>query len=73
VKPPPPRASNPATPVAATESSRPPVVAAKAEQNEFLFNEHESRGYFDKTDRNLFEGQDLDVPTYLRKGIKIMV
>jgi cell division protein FtsZ len=47
--------------------------AAKAEQNEFLFSEAESRGYFDKTDRNLFEGQDLDVPTYLRKGIKIAV
>ena len=31
----------------------------------------QSRGFFDKTDRNLFEGQDLDVPTYLRKGIKI--
>ena len=30
-------------------------------------------GFFDKTDRNLFEGQDLDVPTYLRKGIKITV
>ena len=29
------------------------------------------RGTFDKSDRNLFEGQDLDVPTYLRKGIKI--
>ena len=42
-------------------------------QNEFPFNEVESRGYFDKTDRNLFEGQDLDVPTYLRKGVKIML
>jgi cell division protein FtsZ len=49
------------------------AAAAKAEQNEFTFNEVESRGYFDKTDRNLFEGQDLDVPTYLRKGIKIAV
>jgi len=45
--------------------------AAKAQQNEFTFSELESRGHFDKTDRNLFEGQDLDVPTYLRKGIKI--
>ena len=43
----------------------------QAQQNEFAFNELESRGYFDKTDRNLFEGHDLDVPTYLRKGIKI--
>jgi cell division protein FtsZ len=67
------RSVSPTAPVAATETSRPAVVAAKAEQNEFSFNEHESRGYFDKTDRNLFEGQDLDVPTYLRKGIKITV
>jgi cell division protein FtsZ len=54
-------------PVAATGSSS----AAKIEQNEFSFGEVESRGHFDKTDRNLFEGQDLDIPTYLRKGIKI--
>ncbi|HRE04514.1 MAG TPA: cell division protein FtsZ [Opitutaceae bacterium] len=47
------------------------LSAPKGQQNEFSFNELESRGYFDKTDRNLFEGQDLDVPTYLRKGIKI--
>ncbi|HXB02599.1 MAG TPA: cell division protein FtsZ [Opitutaceae bacterium] len=41
-------------------------------QDEFGFDRDvESRGYFDKTDRNLFEGQDLDVPTYLRKGIKL--
>ncbi|MBC8039674.1 MAG: cell division protein FtsZ, partial [Opitutaceae bacterium] len=40
-------------------------------QDEFAFNEVESRGHFDKTDRNLFEGQDLDVPTYLRKGIRL--
>ncbi|MBP8256467.1 MAG: cell division protein FtsZ [Opitutaceae bacterium] len=47
------------------------VHASKPKQNEFSFTEVESRGHFDKTDRNLFEGQDLDVPTYLRKGIKI--
>ncbi|MEN9661307.1 MAG: hypothetical protein RL324_256 [Verrucomicrobiota bacterium] len=47
------------------------VESARVEQNEFSFGEIESRGLFDKTDRNLFEGQDLDVPTYLRKGIKI--
>ncbi len=40
-------------------------------QDEFSFNEVESRGHFDKTERNLFEGQDLDVPTYLRKGIRL--
>lgn len=53
-----------------------PLVSTGAKpvaQDEFTFGEIESRGFFDKTDRNLFEGQDLDVPTYLRKGIKISV
>ncbi len=48
-----------------------PATPLRTEQNEFTFPEVESRGWFDRTDRNLFEGQDLDVPTYLRKGIKI--
>jgi cell division protein FtsZ len=47
------------------------VAAAKVAQDEFGFGEIESRGHFEKTDRNLFDGHDLDVPTYLRKGIKI--
>ncbi|HWL16790.1 MAG TPA: cell division protein FtsZ [Opitutus sp.] len=47
------------------------AAAEKIDQNEFGFGEVESRGHFEKTDRNLFDGQDLDVPTYLRKGIKI--
>ena len=45
-------------------------------QDEFGFQggvPAENRGTFDKSDRNLFEGQDLDVPTYFRKGIKITV
>ena len=49
----------------------PTLPKAKIDQDEFTFGETQSRGFFDKTDRNLFEGQDLDVPTYLRKGIKI--
>jgi cell division protein FtsZ len=52
-------------------SAQPAKPATK--QDEFFFNksEPESRGWFDHTDRNLFDGQDLDVPTYLRKGIKL--
>jgi len=70
----------PATPAAHVASNAPAPKAkshaekvqdAKTDQVEFTFGEIESRGFFDKTDRNLFEGQDLDVPTYLRKGIKI--
>jgi cell division protein FtsZ len=47
------------------------AAAAKLAQEEFGFGEVETRGHFEKTDRNLFDGQDLDVPTYLRRGIKI--
>jgi len=48
-------------------------AAAKPTQDEFGFGEVESRGQFERTDRNLFDGQDLDVPTYLRRGIKIAI
>ncbi len=49
------------------------VHANKPKQEEFGFQGEpaENRGAFDKSDRNLYEGQDLDVPTYLRKGIKV--
>jgi len=50
--------------------------AAKSQREEFGFEGAASadrRGSYDKSDRNLFEGQDLDVPTYLRKGSKVVV
>jgi cell division protein FtsZ len=48
--------------------------ATAEEQNEFHFvDKDEQRGYFDQTDRNFFEGEDLDVPTYLRRGIKLQL
>lgn len=53
-----------------------PAPGARPQQEEFGFEggaPAEARGSFDKSDRNLFEGQDLDVPTYLRKGIKVVV
>ncbi|GAB1488008.1 cell division protein FtsZ [Opitutaceae bacterium] len=62
----------PATGAAASQPT--PVPSARAVQEEMLLaGEAETRGYFERTDRNLFEGQDLDVPTYLRKGIKIVL
>ena len=42
-------------------------------QAEFEFLAGEDRGYFEKTDENIYEGQDLDVPTFIRKGIRIAV
>ena len=64
-------------PAAAAAASSPggasPALALKIDQEEFGFGEIESRGRFEKTERTLFDGQDLDVPTYLRRGIKIVV
>ena len=61
-------------PVAAPVAGEPERVrAAQAHQAAFGFGAVESRGQFERTDRNLFDGQDLDVPTYLRKGIKIAI
>ncbi|MBL9214892.1 MAG: cell division FtsZ family protein, partial [Opitutaceae bacterium] len=57
-------------------AARPPAGAAdQPTQEVFSFGAAptENRGTFDKSDRNLFEGQDLDVPTYYRKGIKVSV
>ncbi len=60
--------SVPRSPAAATHTAKPT-------QEEFGFQgaPTENRGTFERSDRNLFEGQDLDVPTYLRKGIKVTV
>ena len=54
-----------------SRKGRPLAPAVAADQVELSFGEHETRGSFEKTDRNLFEGQDLDVPTYLRQGLKL--
>ena len=45
------------------------------DQNTFDFMEQENqRGIFDDlSSRNLYEGEDLDVPAYLRRGVKIAV
>jgi cell division protein FtsZ len=60
-------------PTTISASPEPVGATTNLAQNEFGFGEIESRGHFEKTDRNLFDGQDLDVPTYLRKGIKIAI
>lgn len=41
-------------------------------QEEFSFpRQDENRGTFEKTSRNFYEGVDLDIPTYLRRGMKL--
>lgn len=45
----------------------------KAEQHEFLFSEGDPKGEFENSGGTIFEGQDLDTPTYLRRGVKIVL
>ncbi len=41
-------------------------------QGEFDFTSQSlQRGYFERSDRNMWQEQDLDQPTFLRRGIKI--
>lgn len=48
------------------------AAMTKEEQDEFAFPKQEdNRGLFEKTGRNIYEGEDLDIPTYLRRGVKI--
>ena len=44
------------------------------QQTEFKFVElSEQRGFFQDTPPNIRNGVDLDVPTYMRKGMKIVL
>ena len=50
------------------EEAAPPKIS----QSEFSFVDmSEQRGFFEDTARNIRNGADLDVPTYMRRGIKI--
>lgn len=55
---------------------RGPAVHARTKasaQEEFSFSEGDPKGEFENTDGTIFEGQDLDSPTYLRRGVKIVL
>lgn len=57
-----------------TSKLRSKKKASEVDQEEFLFvDANAQRGYFDKTDRNLYNDEDLDVPTFMRRGIKIKI
>ena len=43
----------------------------KTQQDEFAFNNSDPKGEFENSVGAIFEGQDLDTPTYYRRGVKI--
>jgi len=64
-----PSARPPATRPAKSRTTHP--RPSRAKQREFAFSEGDPKGEFENTSGFLFEGQDLDTPTFLRKGVKI--
>ena len=47
---------------------------SEVDQDEFDFIDADAqRGYFDKTDCNDYNEEDLDVTTFMRRGIKIKI
>ena len=56
------------TPVKEAKPSTEKSVQAKQEVLQF---EAVTRGRFEKSEPTIVEGEDLDVPTYLRKNIKV--
>ncbi|TVR51349.1 MAG: cell division protein FtsZ [Puniceicoccaceae bacterium] len=56
---------------AAARQRSPAVTATKPLQEEFAFSDEADRGYFEPTDHTLYHGEDLDRPTFLRRGVRI--
>jgi len=46
-------------------------AGAKAPQQEILQFEPVTRGRFEKSEPTIVDGQDLDVPTYMRRRVKL--
>ncbi len=57
-------------PVAQQEEKLPTEKSLPAKQEVLQF-EPVTRGRFEKSEPTIVEGEDLDVPTYLRKNIKV--
>ncbi len=58
----------PAAPAVAKQAARAKAVQAKQEQMQF---EPATRGRFEKSEPTIVDGQDLDVPTFLRRNVKV--
>lgn len=61
-------ASEPVRPAASARPAKSKPVQAKQEQMQF---EPVTRGRFEKSEPTIVDGQDLDVPTFLRRNVKV--
>ena len=56
---------------APVKEEKPPVEKSAQAKQEVLQFEPATRGRFEKSEPTIVEGEDLDIPTYLRKNIKV--
>jgi hypothetical protein len=61
-------ASEPAARTAPPRQAKPKPAQPKQEQMQF---EPVTRGRFEKSEPTIVDGQDLDVPTFLRRNVKV--
>lgn len=47
--------------------------SSSSEQHEFSFSDEDPKGEFENASSTIIDGQDLDTPTYLRMGVKIIL
>jgi cell division protein FtsZ len=70
-KPAPPKESPVEPPVAPVKSPAPAKEKSLQARQEVMQFEPVTRGRFEKSEPTIVEGQDLDVPTYLRKNVRV--
>lgn len=67
-----PNAAPPLSPQGAeATASSPPLPRRKRFQQQTLALITPTRGHFEDTEATIYAGEDLDVPTYLRKGVRL--
>lgn len=71
VEPEPPRVILPKKKPALVKEIKPPVEKTVQAKQEVLQFESVTRGRFEKSEPTIVEGQDLDVPTFLRKNVRV--
>ncbi len=70
-QPEPPRVILPKKKPSLIKEPKPPVEKVGQAKQEVLQFESVTRGRFEKSEPTIIEGQDLDVPTFLRKNVRV--
>ncbi len=71
LEPEPPRVILPKKKPSLIKEPKPPVEKIAHAKQEVLQFESVTRGRFEKSEPTIVEGQDLDVPTFLRKNVRV--